>query len=52
MIAMVGLSVEMDVLLIEDDQVLGKMICRGLVDSGHHCEWITGGERDCIDQKL
>ncbi len=33
----------MDVLLIEDDQVLGKMICRGLEDSGHHCEWLTGG---------
>jgi len=43
MIAMVELSVEMDVLLIEDDQVLGKMICRGLADSGHHCEWLTGG---------
>ena len=37
------LELEMDVLLIEDDQVLGKMICRGLEDSGHHCEWLTGG---------
>lgn len=43
MVVMVELSVEMDVLLIEDDQVLGKMICRGLEDSGHLCEWLTGG---------
>jgi len=33
----------MDVLLIEDDQVLGKMVCRGLQDSGHHCQWLSGG---------
>jgi two-component system, OmpR family, response regulator len=31
------------VLLIEDDQVIGKMICRGLEDSGHHCDWKVGG---------
>lgn len=33
----------MDVLLIEDDQVLGKMVCRGLQDSGHQCQWLSGG---------
>jgi len=33
----------MDVLLIEDDQVLGKMVCRGLQDSGHHCQWLNCG---------
>ncbi len=33
----------MDVLLIEDDQVLGKMVRRGLEDSGHHCHWLGGG---------
>jgi two-component system OmpR family response regulator len=33
----------MDVLLIEDDQVLGKMVSRGLEDSGHHCKWLCGG---------
>ena len=34
---------EMDVLLIEDDQVLGKMVSRGLQDSGHRCKWLVGG---------
>ncbi len=33
----------MDVLLIEDDQVLGKMISRGIGDAGHHCYWCVGG---------
>ncbi len=34
----------MDVLLIEDDQVLGKMISRGIADAGHHCYWCVGGK--------
>lgn len=33
----------MDVLLIEDDPVIGKMITRGLEDSGHRCDWMLGG---------
>ncbi len=33
----------MNVLLIEDDEVLGKVICRGLRETGHHCHWLTGG---------
>ncbi len=37
------LDTEMDVLLIEDDHVLGKMVSRGLQDSGHHCKWIRCG---------
>lgn len=34
----------MDVLLVEDDQVLGKMICLGLEESGHPCHWLASGE--------
>lgn len=34
----------MDVLLVEDDQVLGKMVSRGLEESGHRCDWKVSGE--------
>jgi len=33
----------MDVLLIEDDRILGKMICLGLEESGHQCKWLVEG---------
>jgi two-component system, OmpR family, response regulator len=33
----------MNVLLIEDDPVIGRMISRGLEDSGHQCDWKVGG---------
>jgi two-component system OmpR family response regulator/two-component system copper resistance phosphate regulon response regulator CusR len=35
----------MDLLLIEDDALLGKSVQRGLADAGHHCEWVTEGEQ-------
>ena len=37
----------MDLLLIEDDQVLGKAIQRGLSDAGHVCNWARSGRRGC-----
>jgi len=35
----------MDVLIVEDDEVLGKAIRRGLEESGHHCCWEKNGRR-------
>jgi two-component system OmpR family response regulator/two-component system copper resistance phosphate regulon response regulator CusR len=35
----------MDLLLIEDDTVLGQAIQRGLSESGHACRWARNGQR-------
>lgn len=35
----------MDVLIVEDDEVLGKAIRRGLEESGHRCLWVKNGAR-------
>lgn len=34
----------MDLLLVEDDSLLGKSVQRGLTDAGHQCLWVTDGE--------
>ncbi len=33
----------MNLLLVEDDALLGKSVQRGLSDAGHHCQWVTAG---------
>jgi two-component system OmpR family response regulator/two-component system copper resistance phosphate regulon response regulator CusR len=33
----------MDILVVEDDEVLGKAIRRGLEEAGHRCTWKTSG---------
>jgi two-component system OmpR family response regulator/two-component system copper resistance phosphate regulon response regulator CusR len=35
----------MDLLLIEDDNVLGQAIERGLSEAGHACQWVRSGQR-------
>ncbi len=35
----------MDVLVVEDDEVLGKALRRGLEDAGHRCHWAKNGEK-------
>src|SRR5262245_3528877 len=35
----------MDILLIEDDPVLGKTLQRGLAEAGHACNWLKDGRR-------
>jgi two-component system OmpR family response regulator/two-component system copper resistance phosphate regulon response regulator CusR len=35
----------MDLLLVEDDRVLGKAIERGLSDAGHECTWVRSGQK-------
>lgn len=35
----------MDLLIVEDDAVLGKTVQRGLVEAGHQCEWVRSGQR-------
>lgn len=35
----------MHLLVVEDDQVLGKAIQRGLTEAGHLCEWVRNGQR-------
>jgi two-component system OmpR family response regulator/two-component system copper resistance phosphate regulon response regulator CusR len=39
----------MELLLIEDDRVLGKAIQRGLTDAGHNCAWVRSG-RSGLDE--
>ena len=34
----------MNLLLVEDDSLLGKSVQRGLADAGHQCDWVTDGE--------
>lgn len=34
----------MNLLLVEDDTLLGKSVQRGLSDAGHRCDWLTEGE--------
>ena len=34
----------MNLLVVEDDSLLGRSIQRGLNDAGHHCRWVTNGE--------
>lgn len=33
----------MNLLLVEDDSLLGKSVQRGLSDAGHQCDWVTDG---------
>jgi len=35
----------MDVLVVEDDGVLGKSLERGLEEQGHHCVWVRSGRK-------
>jgi two-component system OmpR family response regulator/two-component system copper resistance phosphate regulon response regulator CusR len=35
----------MEVLIVEDDEVLGKALRRGLEESGHRCWWVKSGQR-------
>lgn len=39
----------MNLLLVEDDAVLGKAVQRGLAEAGHHCEWARNGA-DAIER--
>jgi two-component system, OmpR family, response regulator len=36
---------EMDLLLIEDDNALGKAVHQGLSEAGHQCRWVKSGQR-------
>jgi two-component system OmpR family response regulator/two-component system copper resistance phosphate regulon response regulator CusR len=35
----------MNVLVVEDDEILGKALRRGLEEAGHGCTWVKNGER-------
>lgn len=39
----------MELLLVEDDHVLGKAIQRGLADAGHACKWVRSGQQGLIE---
>ena len=34
----------MDLLVIEDDAILGKAVQRGLLEAGHQCEWVRSDD--------
>jgi two-component system OmpR family response regulator/two-component system copper resistance phosphate regulon response regulator CusR len=36
---------QMDVLVVEDDEVLGRAVRRGLEEAGHRCTWVKNGEK-------
>jgi two-component system OmpR family response regulator len=38
-------SPPMNLLIIEDDQALGKAVQRGLVEANHLCQWVRSGKR-------
>jgi two-component system OmpR family response regulator/two-component system copper resistance phosphate regulon response regulator CusR len=42
---------QMEVLLVEDDHVLGKAIQRGLTDAGHNCDWVRNGQKGLDEAK-
>src|SRR5207249_1043397 len=33
----------MDILIIEDDPVIGKAVQKGLTEAGHECQWLKDG---------
>ena len=35
----------MELLVIEDDPVIGKLLRKGLIEAGHGCVWAKEGER-------
>jgi two-component system OmpR family response regulator/two-component system copper resistance phosphate regulon response regulator CusR len=35
----------MDLLIVEDDQALGKALHRGLSEAGHTCRWVQSGKK-------
>lgn len=35
----------MEVLIVEDDEILGKALRRGLEEAGHRCVWVKNGEK-------
>src|SRR3954468_10404013 len=35
----------MDILIVEDEQTLGRAVQRGLIDAGHNCQWAKDGKR-------
>ncbi len=35
----------MDLLVIEDDAVLGKALCKGLEEAGYACKWVRNGAK-------
>ena len=41
----------MNLLVIEDDQVLGKVVQQGLVEAGHTCEWVRSGQKGLEEAK-
>ena len=45
----------MNLLVVEDDQALGRAVHRGLCEAGHECQWVRSGERgrdEAITQKF
>ncbi|MBI2479677.1 MAG: response regulator transcription factor [Planctomycetia bacterium] len=42
----------MNLLLVEDDALLGKSVHRGLSDAGHECDWVTGGDEAVRQARL
>lgn len=44
----------MDILIVEDDEILGKALRRGLEEAGHRCSWAKSGAKGfslAVDQK-
>ncbi len=35
----------MNLLIIEDDAILGKAVQRGLLEAGHQCDWVRSGQK-------
>jgi DNA-binding response OmpR family regulator len=36
---------QMNVLVVEDDPVIGKSLSKGLTEAGHHCVWVKDGKQ-------
>jgi len=44
----------MEILIVEDEQTLGRAVQRGLTDAGHNCQWAKTGKRgleEALSQK-
>ena len=45
----------MNLLIVEDDQALGKALSKGLGEAGHECHWVRNGQRgydSAVSQKF
>jgi two-component system, OmpR family, response regulator len=37
-----------NILVVEDDPIIGKSLCKGLMEAGHNCTWVMSGKQGLL----